>query len=154
MSVRGAQIGFWSYAAAMGLSLSYLFLLYTQASIARTFFITAGMFGGMSLYGYSTKRDLSGLGSLFGMAVWGIILGSIVNIFLKSAGVDFALSIIGVLAFTVLTAVNTQQLKTIYYQVAGNTQAAAKASIYGALQLYLDFINIFLFLMRLFGERR
>jgi FtsH-binding integral membrane protein len=154
MSVQGAQAAFWAYAALMGLSLSSIFLVYTGASIAQTFFITAGMFGGMSLYGYSTKRDLTGVGHFCIMAVWGLILASIVNIFLRSPGLNFAVSAIGVVVFVGLTAYDTQRLKGIYYQVAGSAQAAAKASIFGALQLYLDFINLFLMLLRFMGDRR
>ena len=154
MSVQTAQLAFWGFAVLMGLSLASIFLVYTGASIARVFFITAGMFGGMSLYGYTTKRDLSGIGSFLIMGVWGLILASLVNIFLQSSALHFALSVLGVFIFIGLTAYDTQRLKNLYYQVAGNAEAAAKMSIMGALTLYLDFINLFIMLLRFFGERR
>ncbi len=154
MSFQGAQIAFWGFAMLMGLSLSHIFLVYTGQSIARTFFITAGMFGGMSLYGYTTKRDLTGMGSFLIMGVWGLILASIVNIFLQSSGLAFVISILGVLIFAGLTAYDTQKLKRLYYQVSSHGEALAKASIMGALNLYLDFINMFIFLLQFFGDRR
>lgn len=154
MSVQAAQATFWAYAGLMGLSLSSIFLVYTGASVARVFFITGGMFGGMSLYGYVTKRDLTGMGSFLIMTLFGVIIASIVNIFLRSPGLYWALSVVSVLLFTGLIAYDTQKLKNLYYQVAGNAEAAAKASIFGALSLYLDFINLFLSLMRLMGDRR
>lgn len=154
MSVRAAQGTFWAYAFVMGLSLSSIFLMYTGISIARVFFITAGTFGGMSLYGYTTKRSLTGFGSFLMMGLLGLIIASVVNMFLKSSGLHFALSVIGVLLFVGLTAYDTQKIKGYYYQVAGSTEAAAKASIMGALNLYLDFINLFVMLLRFFGERR
>jgi FtsH-binding integral membrane protein len=154
MSVQGAQAAFWAYAALMGLSLSSIFMIYTGASIARVFFITAGMFGGMSLYGYTTKRDLTGFGSFLIMGVWGLILASVVNMWLKSPALYWALSLVGVGLFLGLTAYDTQKLKGLYYQVAGNAEAAAKTAILGALTLYLDFINLFIMLLRFFGERR
>lgn len=154
MSPQVAQATFWGYAALMGLSLSNLFLLYTGASVARVFFVTAGMFGGMSLYGYTTKRDLTGMGSFLIMGLWGLILASIVNIFLRSSGLDFALSVIGVGVFLGLTAYDTQRLRTLYYTVAGSADAAARASILGALTLYLDFINLFMYMLRFLGDRR
>ncbi len=154
MSVQVAQGVFWGFAVLMGLSMASLFLVYTGTSIARVFFITAGMFGGMSLYGYTTKKDLTGIGSFLIMGLWGIIIASLVNIFLRSEGLHFAISIIGVVVFVGLTAYDTQKLKNMYYQVAGSTEMAAKASIMGALTLYLDFINLFIMLLRFFGERR
>lgn len=154
MSFQGAQMAFWGFAAVMGLSLTSLFLVYTGASIARVFFITSAMFGAMSLYGYTTKKDLSGWGSFLMMGVIGIIIASIVNIFLGSSMLHFAVSVIGVLIFTGLTAYDTQKLKTIYYQLQGTGETLAKAGIMGALNLYLDFINLFIMLMRLMGERR
>lgn len=154
MSVGTAQIVFWGFAAVMGLSMASLFLMYTGASIARVFFITAIVFGSMSMYGYATKRDLTNFGSFLIMGVWGILLASIVNIFMQSSALHFVISILGVLIFTGLTAYDTQRLKAVYYEVAGSAEAAAKASIMGALSLYLDFINLFIMLLRLIGERR
>lgn len=154
LSAKTAQMVFWGFAALMGLSLTYIFLLYTGTSIARVFFITAATFGAMSLWGYTTKRDLSGMGSFLMMGLFGIIIASIVNIFLQSSMMHFMISIIGVGIFVGLTAYDTQRLKSVYYQVAGNGEAMAKASIMGALNLYLDFINLFIMLLRLMGERR
>jgi FtsH-binding integral membrane protein len=154
MSTTMAQGVFWAFSAVMGLSLTSIFLMYTGESIARAFFITAGTFGAMSLYGYTTKRDLTGIGSFLIMGVWGLLIASIVNIFLGSSTVSFAVSALAVLIFTGLTAYDTQKLKHMYYEVAGNTQMMAKASIMGALNLYMDFINIFIHLLRFVGERR
>lgn len=154
LSVQSAQTWFWVYAAAMGLSLSYVFLVYTGASVARCFFITASVFGGMSLYGYTTKKDLSGMGSFMMMGLFGLIIASLVNIFLKSSGLDFAISAIGVLIFTGLTAYDTQRLKEVYYMSGGNSDNLGKASIMGALTLYLDFINLMLMLLRFVGDRK
>lgn len=154
LSAQQAQLMFWGFATLMGLSMANLFLIYTGASIARVFFITAGMFGMMSLYGYTTKKDLSGWGSFLFMGLIGIIIASIVNIFLASSALHFAISVIGVLIFTGLTAYDTQRLKTMYYQLAGHGEALAKVSIMGALNLYLDFINLFIMLLRLMGDRR
>lgn len=153
MTATFAQGVFWGYAALMGLSLTSVFLVYTGESIARTFFVTAGTFGAMSLYGYTTKKDLTGLGSFLIMGLIGLIVASLVNIFLQSSGLAFALSVIGVLIFVGLTAYDTQKLKHMYYQIGGG-EALAKASVMGALTLYLDFINIFLHLLRFMGERR
>lgn len=152
MSVGAAQALFWVFAAAMGLSLSYIFAVYTGASIARVFFITAGTFAAMSLYGYTTSRDLTGLGSFLFMGLIGLVIASIVNIFLASSALDFALSVIGVLIFTGLTAYDTQRIKSIYSEL-DEAGVAAKKAIMGALQLYLDFINLFIMLLRLFGNR-
>ncbi|MFZ5790302.1 MAG: Bax inhibitor-1/YccA family protein [Pseudomonadota bacterium] len=152
MSVAGAQALFWVFAATMGLSLSYIFAVYTGASIARVFFITAGTFAAMSLYGYTTSRDLTGFGSFLFMGLIGLIIASIVNLFLASSALNFALSVIGVLIFTGLTAYDTQRIKSIYSELDG-ADAAAKKAIMGALQLYLDFINLFVSLLRLFGNR-
>jgi len=154
MSAQTLQAVYWGFAAVMGLSLSSLFLAYTGASIARVFFITAGTFGAMSIYGYTTKRDLSGFGSFLIMGLIGLIIASVVNMFLQSSALTFATSVIGVLIFVGLTAYDTQKLKTMYYQIAGNGEALAKASIMGALNLYMDFINIFIYMLRFFGERR
>ena len=153
MKESTVQILFWAFAAVMGLSLSSIFIQYTGESVARVFFITASAFGALSLYGYTTKKDLSGWGSFLFIGLIGILLASIVNIFLQSTGMQFAISAIGVLVFAGLTAYDTQRIKSTYYQVAG-TAFAGKAAIMGALTLYLDFINLFIMLMQLFGQRR
>lgn len=152
MSLTAAQLSFWAFAALMGLSLSYIFLIYTQGSLARVFFVTAAAFGGLSLYGYTTKKDLSGWGSFLIMGLIGIIIASIVNIFLASSALQFAVSVIGVLVFAGLTAYDTQQIKEMYYEGDGNETMGRKA-IMGALRLYLDFINLFLMMLSLFGNR-
>ena len=154
MQTSTLQLLFWAFAAVMGLSLSSIFLLYTGQSIARTFFITAAMFGGMSIFGYSTKRDLTGMGHFLIMGMWGLFLAFIVNMFLHSNGLTLALSALGVLIFTGLIAYDTQKLKGVYYSVAGYGDSVARASIMGALSLYLDFINLFMMLLRFTGNRR
>ncbi|MGE0754654.1 MAG: Bax inhibitor-1/YccA family protein [Alphaproteobacteria bacterium] len=154
MSVFALQATFWGFAVVMGLSLANIFLAFTGVSVARMFFITAGAFGALSLYGYTTQKDLSGWGSFLFMGLIGIILASLVNLFLASSALQFAISVIGVLVFAGLTAYDTQKLKTIYYQVAGSAEMMAKVSIMGALNLYLDFINMFIMLLQLFGDRR
>ena len=151
MSVGTAQAVFWAFAAAMGLSLSYIFLVYTGASVARVFFITAGTFAATSLYGYTTKRDLTGMGSFLFMGLIGIIIASLVNLFLASSALDFAISVIGVLVFTGLTAYDTQRIKEMYAE-GDDVAIGTKKSIMGALTLYLDFINLFIMLLRLFGS--
>jgi uncharacterized protein len=148
-----ALILFLAYAALLGLMLSSVFLAYTGASITRTFFISAASFGALSLYGYTTQRDLSPVGSFLTMGLFGLILAMIVNIFLKSSGLDFAISVIGVLIFAGLTAWDTQRIKEMYSANDDGTVASRKA-IMGALTLYLDFINLFLFLLRFVGDRR
>lgn len=153
MSVSAAQMTFWVYAALMGVSLSSIFLVYTGQSVVQTFFVTAASFGALSLYGYTTKKDLSGMGSFLIMGLFGLIIASIVNIFLASSALQFAISAIGVLIFAGLTAYDTQKIKSIYSYVAG-TSEQGKVAIMGALNLYLDFINMFLFLLRLFGSSR
>jgi FtsH-binding integral membrane protein len=153
MSVAAAQAVFWAFAALMGVSLSYIFAVYTGASIARVFFITAGTFAAMSLYGYTTKRDLTAIGSFLFMGLIGIVIASIVNIFLHSSGLSFAISIIGVLVFVGLTAWDTQKIKESY-NVGFGAEVLAKGAVMGALSLYLDFINLFLMLLRLFGNQR
>jgi FtsH-binding integral membrane protein len=153
MSTGTAQAVFWLYAAVMGVSLAPILMLYTGASVAKVFFITAATFGGMSLWGYTTRRDLSGIGSFLIMGLFGLIIAMVVNIFLASPAVDFAISIIGVLVFTGLTAFDTQKIKEMYYVGDDGTVAGRKA-IMGALALYLDFINLFLFLIRILGDRR
>ena len=127
---------------------------YTGASVAMTFFVTAGTFGAMSLYGYTTKRDLSGLGSFLMMGLIGLLLASLANMFFQSSAMNFVISVVGVLIFTGLTAWDTQKIKNTYYEVGGNAAVAGKAAIMGALSLYLDFLNIFLFLLRFMGDRR
>lgn len=152
MSVSSAQIAFWVFAALMGLSLSSIFLVYTHASIGRVFFITAASFGALSLYGYTTSRSLSGMGSFLFMGLIGIIIASLVNLFLQSSALQFAVSVIGVLVFAGLTAYDTQQIKEMYY--AGDDSATiGRKAIIGALRLYLDFINLFTMLLQLFGNR-
>ena len=152
MSLSGAQLAFWIFAALMGLSLSSIFLVYTGTSIARVFFITAASFGALSLYGYTTKKDLSGWGSFLFMGLIGIIIASVVNLFLASSALQFAISVIGVLVFAGLTAYDTQQIKEMYSVHDDGTLAGRKA-IMGALRLYLDFINLFMMLLSLFGNR-
>ena len=152
MSVGAAQMTFWIFAILMGMSLATIFVVYTQTSIARVFFITAGVFGAMSLYGYTTKRDLTGWGSFLFMGLIGIIIASVVNIFLASSALMFAISVIGVLVFVGLTAYDTQNIKNMYAQ-SDSSAVTSKKAIMGALRLYLDFINLFLMLLRLFGNR-
>ncbi|MQT12717.1 Bax inhibitor-1/YccA family protein [Segnochrobactrum spirostomi] len=152
VSVGTGQIMFWVFAALMGLSLSSIFLVYTHASIARVFFISAASFGALSLYGYTTQRSLSGMGSFLFMGLIGIVIASLVNIFLASSALQFAISVIGVLVFAGLTAYDTQRIKEMYYAADDGTMAGRKA-ILGALTLYLDFINLFMMLLSLFGRR-
>lgn len=153
MSLGASRAAFWAYAGLVGLSLSGVFVIYTGTSIARTFFITAATFLGMSLYGYSTRRDLSGLGSFLGMGLLGIIIASLVNMLLVSSALQFAISLIGVIVFVGLTAYDTQRIKDIY--LAGDSGiVAGKKAIMGALALYLDFLNLFILLLQLSGERR
>lgn len=155
MSLKAAQTTFWIYSVLMGLSLAPIFLAYTGESIARTFFVTASAFGAMSLYGYTTKKDLTSFGSFLMMGLIGILIASLVNIFLASSGLSFAISVIGVLIFTGLTAYDTQNLKQIYLQSARmDSEMTSKIAIYGALRLYLDFINLFIMLLRFFGTAR
>lgn len=154
LSASAAKTWFFGYAALMGLSLYYVFALYTGVSVARVFFITAGTFGAMSLYGYTTKKDLSSMGSFLLMGLVGIILASVVNLFLHSSALHLAVSVIGVLIFVGLTAYDTQKIKNTYYAVAGHSEAMGKAAIMGALSLYLDFINLFIMLLQFFGQRR
>lgn len=150
---RTAQIVFWAFAAVMGASMSSIFIRYTGASITQMFFVTSAAFAGLSLYGYTTKRNLSGWGSFLIMGVIGILIAGIVNLFLQSGALMFAISVIGVLIFAALTAYDTQRIKDEYYTVAGDHEAMAHASIFGALSLYLDFVNMFQFLLVLFGDR-
>jgi len=149
-----ARLVFLAFAAVMGLSMSSIFLVFTGASIAQTFFVTAASFGALSLWGYTTKRDISAWGSFLFMGVIGLVIAMLVNIFLKSPAIQFAISAIGVLVFAGLTAYDTQRLKNTYDFVANDQVAAGRASIIGALQLYLDFINLFMFLLQFMGNSR
>ena len=153
MSFARAQLTFWIFSGLMGISLASILWVYTGTSIARVFFITAGTFGAMSLYGYTTKRDLSGWGSFLMMGLIGLIIASVVNIFFQSSALYFALSVIGVLIFTGLTAYDTQRIKEIYV-ASDSGEVTGKKAVMGALALYLDFINLFLMLLRLFGNRQ
>jgi len=153
MSAAKAQGTFWVFAALMGASLSSIFLVYTGASITRVFFITAGTFGAMSIYGYTTKKDLTKLGSFLMMGLFGIIIASIVNMFMKSTMMYYVISIVGVLIFVGLTAYDTQKIKNMYL-ASDSGEIIGKKAVMGALTLYLDFINLFIMLLRLFGQRR
>ena len=155
MQASTAQAVYWFYAAVMGLSLASVFLVFTGESIARVFFITAGTFAAMSFYGYTTRRDLSQFGSFLFMGLIGIIIAGLVNIFLQSSALQFAISVIGVVVFVGLTAWDTQQIKEMYVDEAyAGGEAASKTAIMGALRLYLDFINLFMMLLQLLGTRR
>ena len=154
MSMSAAQTTFWAFAAVMGVSMSYIFVVYTGVSIARVFLITGCTFAAMSIYGYTTKRDLTKFGSFLFMGLIGIIIAGIVNIWIQSSMMHFVISCIGVLVFVGLTAYDTQKIKSMYYHVGGNEVAANKTAIMGALTLYLDFINLFILLLQLFGNRR
>ena len=153
MSAATAAVLFWIYAAVMGLSLCGIFLVYTGTSIARVFLITAATYGAMSLYGYTTRSDLSGFGSFLFMGLIGIVIASLVNIFIGSNILQFAISIIGVLVFVGLTAYDTQRIKQMYL-ASDSPEIAGKKAVLGALTLYLDFINLFMMLLQLFGRRR
>jgi len=148
-----AQALFWAYAALMGLSLSTVLLVYTQSSVANTFFATAAAFAGLSLWGYTTKKDLSGFGSFLIMGVVGILVAMVLNMFLQSGPLGLVISVLGVLLFAGLTAYDTQKIKSMYFMVGG-TALAKKSVVMGALTLYLDFINMFMFLLRFMGDRR
>jgi FtsH-binding integral membrane protein len=153
MSVSTAQILFWVFAALMGASLASIFMVYAGESIARVFFITAAAFGGLSLWGYTTAKDLSGWGSFLIMGLIGVIIAMLVNLFIGSTALQFAVSVIGVLVFAGLTAYDTQRIKEMYY-VGDDGTVAGKKAVMGALSLYLNFINLFLMLLQLFGDRR
>ena len=153
ISFAKAQTVFWIFSGVMGLSMAYIFIAFTGASIARVFFITAGTFAGMSLYGYTTKKDLTGWGSFLFMGLIGIIIALIVNIFLQSGMLSFIISCVGVLVFVGLTAYDTQRIKEMYY-ASDHPEISGKKAIMGALKLYLDFINLFIMLLHLFGQRR
>ena len=152
MSVAAAQLIFWVYAGLVGVSFASLGLVYAHESIARVFFITAASFGGLSLWGYTTKRSLTGMGSFLFMGLIGLILASLVNLFLQSSAMQFVISAVGVLVFAGLTAYDTQRIKEMYFE-ADDTATAGRKAIMGALTLYLDFINMFLMLLQLFGNR-
>jgi FtsH-binding integral membrane protein len=154
MSAGTAQALFWGYAGLIGVQFSSLFLVYTGVSIAQTFFAVAAAFLGLSVYGYTTKRDLSAMGSFLIMGVVGIFVALLINLFLRSPALDLAISAIGVLIFAGLVAYDTQKIKSIYFTVAGQGEAMAKSAVIGALNLYIDFINMFLFLLRFMGDRR
>ncbi|MEN8237153.1 MAG: Bax inhibitor-1/YccA family protein [Pseudomonadota bacterium] len=153
MQASTAQMLFWTYSGINGFCFAILLHVYEGSSIARVFFISAGMFAAMSLYGYTTRKDLSGVGSFCFMGLIGVIIASIVNIFIASSVMHFAISIIGVLVFVGLTAYDTQKIKGMYY-AADSGEVSTKKAVLGALTLYLDFINLFLFLLRLLGNRR
>jgi FtsH-binding integral membrane protein len=153
LSTTATQGMFWAFAAVMGLSMSTIFLVYTGTSIATTFFATAGAFAGLSLFGYSTKKDLSGFGTFLIMGVVGLLIAMVINIFLQSPAMQMAISAIGVLLFAGLTAYDTQKIKSMYFQVQG-TDFVGKSVVMGALTLYLDFINMFTFLLNFMGDRR
>jgi uncharacterized protein len=153
MRTSTLQLLFWAFAALMGLSMSTLFLVYTGASIAQTFFATSAAYLGLSLYGYTTKRDLSGFGTFLIMGVVGILVAMVVNMFLQSSAMALAISAIGVLLFAGLTAYDTQRIKSMYFHVQGS-EMVGKTVIMGALTLYLDFINMFQFLLSFMGNRR
>ncbi len=144
---------FWAYSALIGASLTPIVLAYTASSLTRVFLITAGTFGAMSLYGYTTKRDLTGLGSFMIMGLWGVIIASIVNLFMKSAAFDYALSYIAIAIFVGLTAYDTQTIRNIYAS-SDTEDSATRKAVAGALSLYMDFINLFLNLLRIMGDRR
>lgn len=154
MSSGTAQLTFWAFSAVMGVSMSSIFLMYAGGSIARIFFITMIMFASLSMWGYTTKRNLGAMGTFLFMGLIGLILAMVVNIFMQSAAMQFAISVLGVLIFAGLTAWDTQKIKEGYYAVAHNGELAKKAAVMGALSLYLDFINMFMFLLRLFGGSR
>ena len=153
MSVAAAQVSFWAYSALVGLSLSGIFLIYTGQSIGQVFFVTGGMFAAASLYAHTTRRDLSRLGSFMVMGLFGLIIASVVGMFLHSTALQMTISVMGVIVFTGLTAYQTQMIRALYVQGEDGT-VAAKKSILGALMLYLNFLNLFLSLLRLMGQRR
>lgn len=153
LNFSSAQLMFWIYAGLMGLSMASVFYVFTGTSIARVFFVAASMFGAMSLYGYTTKKDLAAYGSFLLMGLIGIVIASLVNLFLQSSALHFVVSVLSVLIFTGLTAYDTQQIKEMYYS-GDSEETSGKKAIMGALALYLNFINIFVSLLQLFGERR
>ncbi len=152
MSAAAAQTTFWIFAGLMGMSLASIFIAYTPESVTRVFFITAGAFAGLSLVGYTTKKDLSGMGTFLFMGVIGLVIAMVVNMFLASSGLQLLISVAGVLIFAALTAYDTQQIKLMYMEADG-AEVSTKKSIMGALKLYLDFLNMFIFLMHILGNR-
>ncbi len=154
LQLQTAQILFWVYSVAVGLSLFWIFAAYTQTSIVKAFAITAATFASMSLYGYTTKRDLTSIGQFMIMGLFGLIIAMLVNLFLQSSALEFAISIIAVVVFVGLIAYDTQKLKSWYYQAASNTELLGKYALMGALNLYLDFINLFIHILRFVGDRR
>ena len=153
MRASTAQLVFWLFAGVMGLSLASIFLVYAGQSIVTTFFVSSATFFGMALYGYTTKRDLTGWGSFLFMGLIGLLIASLVGLFVQSSALQFAISVIGVLIFTGLTAYDTQKIKEMYY-AGDDTETGGKKAVMGALRLYLDFINLFLYLLRFIGDRR
>jgi hypothetical protein len=153
MTENGAKLAFYGYATLLSVAISPIFLMYTGESIARTFFITASVFFGMSLYGYSTKKDLTSIGTFAAIGVFGVFIASLVNIFLHSPAIHFITSAVAVVASVGLTAYDTQKIKQIYYMVGNNAGALSKAAILGALQLYFDFVYMFINLLQFFGNR-
>ena len=153
MRASTAQLVFWLFAGVMGLSLASIFLVYTGQSIVTTFFVSSATFFGMALYGYTTKRDLTGWGSFLFMGLIGLLIASLVGLFVQSSALQFAISVIGVLIFTGLTAYDTQNIKEMYY-AGDDAETGGKKAVMGALRLYLDFINLFLYLLRFLGDRR
>jgi hypothetical protein len=153
-SARSASVVYWAVVATIGAGLGVWLLAYTGASVATTFLITATAFGALSLVGYTTKRDLNAFGSFLVMGLWGLVIASLVGMFWNPPGFSLIISVLGVLIFAGLTAWDTQRLKMTYYELGGNQEAMGVATSYGALSLYLDFLNMFLFLLRLFGDRR
>ena len=152
LSTSALQACFWGFATVMGLSMSTIFLVYTGTSIAQTFFATAGAFAGLSLFGYTTKKDLSGMGTFLMMGLIGLIIASVINLFMQSGTMSLVISFVGVLIFAGLTAYDTQKIKSLYAHVAG-TDMVGKTVIMSAVELYLDFINMFMFLLRFMGSR-
>ena len=153
-SGRTAGLFYWAFVATIGAGLGVWLLAYTGQSVAQTFFVTAAAFGGLSLWGYTTKRNLTGMGSFLMMGLIGLVVASLVNIFLHSAAISFVVSILGVLIFAGLIAYDTQRLKMTYYELGGDRESSAVATNFGALSLYLNFINLFQFLLSIFGARR
>ena len=154
MQATTAALMFFVYSALNGLTLSAIFLAYTSASIANTFFVTAGTFGAMSLYGYATKRDLTSWGSFLFMGLVGVIIASLVNLFLKSEAIYWLVTYAGVIVFVGLTAYDTQQIKQMAFHGFGDEETERKSAVIGALRIYLDFVNLFLMLLNIFGRRR
>lgn len=152
-SMAAVQAVFWLFSALFGASMASIFMVYTAESLTRVFLITAAMFGAMSLYGYTTKRDLSKIGSFLIMGVWGLVIASLVNIFMQSSALSYAISYVAVVAFTGLTAYDMQNIKSLYY-ASDDYEVSSRKAVAGALSLYLDFVNLFLALLRLMGDRR